>query len=209
MSTDKELNNNYLWLIAVVFLLLAVSFIFNLWGKSREIIQHPLAKSEQYSKNPVRKAKLAPIFEKDGFSYHCNDCHQNIEASKIQKSFFSSHMDITLDHGVNNYCKTCHSQDNREALVDINNQDIPFDQSQLTCLKCHGPIYRDWENGVHGRINGYWAKDLGEMKRLTCVQCHDPHQPKFQPMEPSPSPNFKNYQDFLKGLSIKDSSHES
>ena len=205
---DTEKNTNYLWWIAIVFLGLACTFIFDLWGDKREIIKHPLTEPKHFTKAPVREAKLEPMMIQDGYAYRCNDCHKNIEPSTVQKSYFSAHSDIILEHGVNNYCTTCHARDNREMLINIHKVEIPFAQSHKTCLQCHGPIYRDWENGVHGRMNDFWDSNQGEVRKLTCVACHDPHQPKFKPMNPAPAPNIKNYRDFLESLTVKEQSHE-
>jgi hypothetical protein len=67
--------------------------------------------------------------------------------------------------------------------------EIPFDQPQLLCANCHGPVYRDWQHGSHGRSNGYWDASRGPMTRRKCIECHDPHQPPFPPMKPAPPPN--------------------
>ena len=117
--------------MAVAFLLLAISFIADLWGQKREIIKHPPVDEKYFTKEPVRKTKLQPLLGEDGFA--CNDCHQDIEPSHVQKSFISAHEDITLQHGMNNYCTTCHSVNNKEALVDINGNDVPFEKNYLMC----------------------------------------------------------------------------
>jgi hypothetical protein len=66
---------------------------------------------------------------------------------------------------------------------------IPWDQPQLLCAKCHGPVYRDWQHGSHGRLNGYWDKTRGPQIRRRCIECHDPHTPPFTPLKPAPRPN--------------------
>ena len=58
----------------------------------------------------------------------------------------------------------------------------------MKCAKCHGPVYRDWENGSHGRINGYWDQSRGTQTRRRCIECHDPHAPRFAPLTPAPGP---------------------
>lgn len=191
LAANKE--KKYFWWMAAVFLLLAVSFILDLWGQRREIIKHPSVDEKYFTKEPVRKAKLQPLLGEDGFA--CNDCHQDIEPSHVQKSFISAHEDIILQHGMNNYCATCHSANNKEALIDINGNDVPFEKNYLMCAKCHGTIYRDWERGVHGRMNESWDRGKRESPKLTCVACHDPHQPKFKPLEPSPAPQAVNYRE--------------
>lgn len=204
----RDSSPNYLWWIVIAFLLLALSFIFDLWSEKRVTIKHPLAKPQFFTKIPVREAKIEPILIIDGYKYSCNDCHQNIEPSTVQKSFFSAHSDIVLEHGANNYCLTCHNPVNYETLIDINKKEVLFSQSHRSCLQCHGPIYRDWENGVHGRMNDFWDSSRGEVRKLTCVACHDPHQPKFKPMKPAPAPNIENYRRFLDHLTINGNFHD-
>ena len=99
------------------------------------------------------------------------------------------HREIVLRHGINDRCLNCHHPDGRDAFVDGQGREIPYDQPQLLCAKCHGPVYRDWQRGVHGRSNGYWDTARGPMTRKKCIECHDPHQPPFPPMRPAPPPN--------------------
>lgn len=40
------------------------------------------------------------------------------------------------------------------------------------CAKCHGPRYREWQQGAHGRSNGYWDNTRGESRRLGRTECH-------------------------------------
>jgi hypothetical protein len=62
---------------------------------------------------------------------------------------------------------------------------IPFSESYKLCGQCHGPQYRDWQSGVHGKRTGEWD---GQKEYLLCVNCHDPHSPKFKPLVPLPPP---------------------
>ena len=94
-----------------------------------------------------------------------------------------------MKHGLNTWCLSCHHSENRDAFVDDRGEEIPWDQPQLLCAKCHGPVFRDWQHGAHGRTNGYWDKSQGEQTRRKCIECHDPHQPPFPPMRPAPGPN--------------------
>ncbi len=193
----------------MVFLVLAISFIVDIWGEPPKRVIHPTVDQANFSQKPARTPALNPIYVKDGYSYRCNDCHSVLEPSDVQKSYISAHPDVILEHGANNYCTTCHSPDNRERLLDINGYDVAFDQSHKSCLQCHGPIYRDWEAGVHGRMNDYWDTERGPTRKLTCVECHNPHQPKFPDMQPSPAPNINNYISFLNQLMTSEESHAS
>jgi formate-dependent nitrite reductase cytochrome c552 subunit len=77
----------------------------------------------------------------------------------------------------------------RDAFVDDAGGQIAWNQPQLLCAKCHGPVYRDWQAGSHGRANGYWDLSRGEQTRRKCIECHDPHSPPFQALKPAPGPN--------------------
>ncbi len=97
------------------------------------------------------------------------------------------HTNIRLNHGgVRLWCLDCHSPDNRNYLLPLSDgKNIEFEQSYLLCGKCHGTIYRDWRDGIHGKRTGYWN---GSKDYYLCVTCHDPHSPKFRPIAPMPPP---------------------
>lgn len=99
------------------------------------------------------------------------------------------HEGVALDHGMNTNCFNCHHPTNREAFVDDFGREIPWDQPQLVCAKCHGLVFRDWQHGVHGRTNGYWDSAAGPRTRVKCTACHAPHHPPFPPMHPAPGPD--------------------
>ncbi len=140
--------------------------------------------------SPVRPPMLAPDYQAGVFSYRCSDCHKILppRADDTVRAM-TQHQEIVLKHGINTWCLNCHHPQNRDAFVDDRGGEIPWDQSELLCSKCHGPVYRDWQNGAHGRTNGYWDKAQGEQTRRKCIECHDPHQPPFPPMHPAPGPN--------------------
>jgi hypothetical protein len=62
---------------------------------------------------------------------------------------------------------------------------VDFSSSYELCRQCHGPKYRDWRAGVHGRRTGSWK---GKKQYLLCAHCHNPHAPKFQAIKPEPAP---------------------
>ena len=188
MAIVRNRNNACVWVMVLAFSGLAVSFVFDGWEEERETHPAVAIDPEFYSKLPVRQPRLEATLVRGDYTYRCNTCHQHLQPSQVQKSAVSAHPEILLNHGVNNYCATCHDREDREKLVDINGERVSFAQSQVTCLQCHGPIYRDWENGVHGRMNDYWDERQGEVRKLTCVACHDPHDPAFKPMTPAPAP---------------------
>ena len=108
--------------------------------------------------------------------------HSRWERDELQVE----HENIKLNHGNNRYCLNCHHEKNRKAFVDYDGSEIAEQDVVLLCAKCHGPKYRDWKAGVHGRQNGYWDESKGEQTRLRCIQCHDPHEPVYQSMKPLP-----------------------
>ncbi len=119
-----------------------------------------------------------------GWTYNCMECHKLLEAKWHYDRPMVEHETIQLQHGQNRFCLNCHHATNRNAFVDYDGSEIKEEDVVSLCAKCHGPTYRDWQSGVHGRRNGYWNKEMGEQTRLRCIQCHDPHQPKFRPMKP-------------------------
>jgi hypothetical protein len=138
---------------------------------------------------PVRQPKLRPEYRVAGYTYQCMDCHRIIPSPAETFRKLTQHPEIQLNHGINTRCFNCHHPRNRNAFVDDFGAEIPWNQPQLLCAKCHGPVYRDWQAGSHGRINGYWDPARGPQTKLRCIQCHDPHHPPFQPLPPAPGPH--------------------
>lgn len=110
------------------------------------------------------------------------------------------HMDLVpdslnLQHGKGAiWCLDCHHTDKRNKLVDHFGGEVSFDQPQKLCGKCHGPAYRDWRDGVHGKRIGEWASD-GKKRWFVCTECHNPHDVQqgtrnsgFGQLEPEPAP---------------------
>ncbi len=138
------------------------------------------------SMDTVRHPKLAPFIELAGRQYNCRACHDKFQFSEDPP--LQMHGDIALAHGINNRCLNCHHATNRDAFAGNREEEIPYDQPQLLCAKCHGPVYRDWLNRSHGRTNGFWDERAGPVERRRCIECHDPHTPPFPPMPPAPPP---------------------
>lgn len=138
---------------------------------------------------PVRQPHLQPEYRQAGFAYRCSDCHKIIVSPPETVRTLTQHREIQLEHGINTRCFNCHHRTNRDAFVDDYGGAIPWDQPQLLCAKCHGPVYRDWQRGAHGRTQGSWDSASALQSRLKCVQCHDPHRPPFHSLAPAPGPN--------------------
>jgi hypothetical protein len=137
----------------------------------------------------VRQPNLRPWYELGVFTYRCSDCHRIIPSPAEPDRTLTQHREIRLRHGINTRCFNCHHRTNRDAFVDDYGNEIPWDQPQLVCAKCHGPVYRDWQHGSHGRTNAYWDPKQGKQIRRRCIECHDPHCPPFAPMVPAPGPH--------------------
>ena len=82
------------------------------------------------------------------------DTNQNIIVAK-------EHPDIVMGHGKhgrNNNCFNCHNETNLTLLQPRDGRELTFADSTQLCGSCHGPTYRDWLAGAHGRISGYWDR---------------------------------------------------
>ena len=139
------------------------------------------------STETVRRPNLEPFVELAGRRYSCRDCHDKFVF--MEDPNLAIHHNIALGHGINDRCLNCHHATNRDAFAGNRSDEIPYDQPQLLCAKCHGPVYRDWLNRSHGRTNGFWNERFGPVERRRCVECHDPHTPPFPPMKPAPPPH--------------------
>jgi hypothetical protein len=119
----------------------------------------------------------------------CATCHavktpnrERIEASTLR----DFHVGLDFAHGSMS-CLNCHNEDNYDTLRLANGTALPFERVMELCQQCHGPQARDYRNGSHGGMNGYWDLASGPRERNTCVDCHHPHQPAY----PKVSPVFK------------------
>jgi hypothetical protein len=128
----------------------------------------------------------------------CYACHDKAKPPQVKLDTNNNvilpkeHEDLVLRHGRNNrnnQCFNCHDQANLDRLLTRDGRRLEFKDSSLLCASCHGPTYRDWEVGVHGRISGYWDRQAGEITRKDCTSCHDPHAPRFPPLKPAPAPH--------------------
>ncbi len=125
-----------------------------------------------------------PLAYEDYFP--CSDCHGDMEVNFERRELEEMHDDIVLNHGPKErWCFDCHSPDDRDSLRLANGTLISFEESYRLCGQCHGTIYRDWRQGIHGRREGYWN---GAKSYLLCAHCHNPHSPRFQPIKPLPPP---------------------
>jgi hypothetical protein len=126
----------------------------------------------------------APPFTEGIFP--CSECHAFLSPNPERRLLEGMHSDIEFRHDAENrWCLDCHDVNDRDQLRLANGTLIPFTESHRLCGQCHGTIYRDWREGIHGKRTGYWD---GSKRYLLCVHCHNPHSPRFAPLRPLPPP---------------------
>lgn len=93
------------------------------------------------------------------------------------------HQGLAYAHGGQS-CLSCHHSEDYDALRLADGRKLAFSDAQKLCSQCHGPQTRDYLNGSHGGMRGYWDKTKGTRTRNTCTDCHDPHAPAFPQLTP-------------------------
>lgn len=172
-------------ILSLIFFVLALLLLLDPWGHPDPLPAAARPLPEQVDPAPVRKISDALRYEGD----RCSDCHEAGEAPEEDPvGEETEEHDITLEHGRNTRCFNCHHPTERDFFINYDGSTIPYEDVVLLCAKCHGPHYRDWRMGAHGRRNGYWNPKLGPQRTLVCIECHDPHSPHFKPLKPAPGP---------------------
>ena len=192
-------SNFVLTAISVGFLLIALSFVLELRGRHKPLPPIPEVDPSFTEPSTVRHSlsDLIRIGEDTTF-FECYLCHD--EDASLTLNFDDEfnvilpeeHEDIKMMHGQhnrNNNCFNCHNESNLEALQTRDEHELKIQDSSLLCASCHGPTYRDWEAGIHGRSSGYWDRSLGPVRKQDCASCHNPHHPSFPPFKPAPGPH--------------------
>ena len=198
MSADAKMSF-VLTSLAVVFLSLASAFRMELWGRLEPVVVVPLVDPAFTNPAPTR-VSAAELKQAGGdiSTLECNTCHELNKPANLKLDANGNvilpkeHDDLVMHHGRNdrnNTCFNCHNPLNREELMTKDGHKLKIEESTRLCASCHGPTYRDWEAGVHGRMSGYWNRALGPFTRLDCVSCHHPHSPIFEPRAPAPGPH--------------------
>jgi formate-dependent nitrite reductase cytochrome c552 subunit len=195
----KDRTNLLLGGLTVAFLGLAGLMAQNIWGHVPPRAEIPLVDAKFLETTPWRRtyADLAKAKE-DLSDYDCYGCHEKAKPPPIRYDANNKivvpkeHANIVMNHGShdrNNLCYNCHNEQNLVTLQARDGREIKFDNIPALCGSCHGPTYRDWESGAHGRTSGHWNRALGEINRLSCASCHNPHDPKIPTREPAPAPH--------------------
>ncbi len=185
--------------LVVLFLALGGAFLLDVWGHTGRRPLIPLVATNFISTAAVRMSAAELIASGgDASGLECYACHEKNKPLKLTFDaennviLAKEHDDIVMGHGRhkrNNNCFNCHDETNLEFLQTRDGHQVKLVDSPALCGSCHGPTYRDWEAGVHGRTSGYWKRDLGPIDRKVCTSCHDPHSPAFPSREPAPGPH--------------------
>lgn len=116
----------------------------------------------------------------------CNNCHDikkpnTLTADATELKDFHQNMSFK-HHSLK--CASCHNPGDYESLRLADGTSVSFSNVMQLCAQCHGPQYRDYKNGSHGGMAGYWDLTRGPRKRNNCVDCHDAHAPAYPKVMP-------------------------
>jgi hypothetical protein len=186
--------------LAVVFAALGLKFATRVGPPSAMSEKIPLVDTQFLATATIRKSYAELIHTKADLSdFECYACHEKGKPPVLRFDAQHNlvvpkeHEDVVMGHGShnrNNNCFNCHDEQNLELLQTRDGRQVKLAESPALCGSCHGPTYRDWEAGAHGRTGGYWQRTAGPIKRQICVDCHDPHHPKIPPRKPAPGPHL-------------------
>lgn len=177
-------------LIPVVFFALAAWFALGSQAVPLPETSVAVVSVEDLSTDPLRLLpERLDVIRIGGVVQRCSDCHALFESAEVTPEVLKQHTDIVMDHGINTGCFNCHARGERNQLELYDGQTVAMELSEVLCAKCHGPTFRDWAAGMHGRSMGSWNRDDPEFQRLNCIECHDPHAPAVGGMAPLPGPN--------------------
>lgn len=122
----------------------------------------------------------------------CERCHEVLSTDTAPRTLENEieHQPdhaFELRHGEDMWCLDCHATENRSKLVMPNGTVTAWTTGNQIrqCAGCHGPVFEDWTDHVHGKWTGPWEDPV---PAKTCTDCHDPHRPALQPIEPEPAP---------------------
>ena len=176
--------------------LLTLTAWFALGPRLSEVPSAPTPVFEEAAlENGPRRQYVAsepPTVQLNEFERTCMECHKTFSNPDPRVTKLDQHRHIKLRHGINTHCYDCHDFEDRNRLALKDGQKVPFTRVVEVCAQCHGPVYRGWKEGLHGKRLGYWDESLGTREPIPCVGCHDPHwpsRPAMQGMKPLPGPH--------------------
>ena len=180
------------WLVGPVLLLTGLAIFFGPRQAPVPLPEATAVAASQIDPSPLRKTiHDPPRLPIAGYEKGCVDCHALFRSQSTTQFAMFQHEEIRrmLDHGLNTRCYNCHDLEARDRLVLHDGSTIGYDQVEYLCAKCHGPTFRAWQLGSHGKTLGYWDREKGTPEKLKCTQCHDPHVPAFSKFHLLPRPN--------------------
>lgn len=170
--------------ICILFSLLVLEFTGCNRGASDNQELYPVTQEQQDGE--MDESQLIPVETATSDYFPCNDCHSELVPNPQRRELVEMHDDIIFDHdSENRWCLACHNTNDRDSLRLAGGTLLGFNESYKLCGQCHGPKYRDWKLGIHGKRTGEWN---GEKQYRLCVSCHDPHSPKIKSLKPLPPP---------------------
>lgn len=194
-----QLTNRGLLGVTVAFLALGALMLAGTWGRPEPKAGIPLVDPAFLDTTASRQSYADLVRAKEDLSdFSCYVCHEKNQPPQLKYDeqhrliVPEEHENIVMNHGShdrNNNCFNCHNEQNLETFHIRDGRDLGFVESSTLCGSCHGPTYRDWEAGAHGRISGYWDRTKGPASRLDCVNCHNPHSPGIPARAPAPGPH--------------------
>lgn len=179
-------------------LALITSFLLGAWERPL-MVNDVIVVDSTFGAPVTVRMSAAELMRTDGdvSMLSCYSCHETDSPPEIGYDadgilIWEEHkFDFELRHGRshrNEFCYTCHAKENLEKLRAPDGTLMNIDEGNLLCGSCHGTLYRDWEDNLHGRVTGYWNRDMGPTKQEDCTSCHNPHNPAFPSLIPSPGP---------------------
>lgn len=122
----------------------------------------------------------------------CDRCHETLDTNPVPRTLendveYQPDHAFELQHGEEMWCLDCHGKADRTTLRLANGSVVEWtpENEMRQCAACHGPVFEDWKNQIHGKWTGSWDEPTSEK---TCTDCHDPHDPEFHAIEPEPAP---------------------
>lgn len=198
--TQGNRTATVLMVLSVVFVALGLKFTARVGPPSAMPEVIALVDTQFLATATIRKSYAELIRTKADLSdFDCYACHEKGKPPVLRFDAQHNlvvpkeHEDVVMGHGShnrNNNCFNCHDEQNLELLQTRDGRQVKLAESPALCGSCHGPTYRDWEAGAHGRTGGYWERAAGPFKRQICVDCHNPHRPKIPPRQPAPGPHL-------------------
>ncbi len=116
----------------------------------------------------------------------CATCHDTRDPDFTMKDgaqLDEFHQGLKYAHGGQS-CLSCHNAEDYGTLKRADGEALEFSASMQLCAQCHGPQFRDYQNGSHGGMTGYWDLKQGPRERNHCTDCHDPHHPAYPQVMP-------------------------